>query len=1765
MALPAAAPESPLSGPDGFPIVGIGTKLSYFIPGLEVNIHSLREGIVTAIEKDRPLLGENFIIHLRSKTAQRTSWWISTYIHADQHVTIPKFHSFFFKQLTYVVGGTPPVRHSLASDLRRKIEAIPFPVVPVSSPGTPAPTVVERVADEDVGTTVDETTGGPSDGLGVGDTLDALGGPSDALGGGLGVGDTLDVEDIGDTRARSVNFTETGTEPDAPSRPHYKILHLQDPQQPASSLGCGPSIVMHMFMEVLSAFVICDRSVLDGRDSYRRNIKAALHTRDVFMLNPGHTPDVNASHNNFIGSGLAHVQDWESIAPGMPLSDAVVFACSRLIQDKHDDFLAAQRVHGGSVCIVDSLFTGKIVSGDDGTAEKFITHRMQTATKLILPINASGHWIMFSLSPQSIHDFVFRLHDSSSNHVMEPSREIIALRVANFLSQHEIGFTHGDHVEQFQHQRFPLHVKAVSADFIVDRLNLTTGALSDLLTPVCAPPAMSVDSTDLLSRLSVASNPARMPQLDPGPVRNAAVLHMVYNPPVNVGALIPSFHDFLTRTSTDREYAGEAVIRALAARNDCPVVVLVVEDGELQILSVHGRDTGGAPIFLLLFHPGTLAAHYVLCIPSNLPHYTRELDAAVRLVHIAPATAQLRVGLELFDLAVFGVPTDGNCLFMSFDLAFKSRLPSWQEGGERYKREVRRYCSGQDLTVGETTAVAVVKRLWQHEPSIRAVRNITVSSSDNSHAFDETMILTVMKLNKVRDLNGVGMGRPHSVFMDPGAGTQCILLAESHFHPDKVCIGFELEPDIHERGKRIHLAANDTVVWKGRFATRCADAVHVGPFDGVTNVGMFDGVCSRVDSLDLGHARLIGKLMATPSIDEITTTKLGSIALLLKYREHDADVRNYEKEFDIFVLTNCPRQHNKLNCWMFIRKPAYRADRSAPPPASCSPPVATTVSDMIANVRTQWQLPSPFISNDMHSGASMNSDMVALSWLDGVAPSTRCDLDGEKHGLLLGGVTTHCYRTGSRYDYGQRVLHKSTNTQATVVGVSINVSPQDSPLFCSLLLQVATVRPATRAPHRARVASTLEHAFWLVSLADIACEYPKSAECPDVESIKARVDAPDATLMCMGVGRSGVRRSKRVRNLDEDVKACEPVSKKSSPTALPTTVPAAHKPSHMLRTPSPLAAQSEDALFEDRPRRSVRGAEKAAEKELKDEEAELGKLQARLLVAQAASAKKKALYSTLMSEIKRQDSELANSRKTSRRRGQTIADRSEKDEEAGGLSTSIDKMGGDLKLMGADMLSQSKHVNTLLDRLDKTTGTVVKGVTGAVVKGVTDRISKLLVDKAGPGPDLKVVHTHLDNFSEALKASVDNVDQMIVELRGRGTPASSVSGAGPAADSGALVGQVVSAISGKLDALVASGHLNSTATATTALGEQLRTQVSELRTEALEHNSQQLRTHAAELRTQASAQNSEQLQTHAMALRSQGEKHYSLVQNLLNEQFREHSVKVSQDTNVVKGLSAITRQMSHKLDLQERDLSAQRLEDIKAAVQKGSHDAAAAAATQNASMELKWSKFSTELAHQGHANSLQRFETIVGQTNKSLQDHAYARGVTQALSDQRHCDNRGPSQPNRRPPHYDQEFDQDRGYFDSVRDARRSKRARLGRGPVDQLHEDASQLGASSSVQEPLSMESDAKAKIDWECWTPADMLAWMEKMGAQAIGDILFPTDVHGRAPFDLKHGSQLGLITTAVLEKIGDPEDVRLNFAKTTFAQQLAKLLKDHPPAPS
>ena len=152
----------------------------------------------------------------------------------------------------------------------------------------------------------------------------------------------------------------------------------------------------------------------------------------------------------------------------------------------------------------------------------------------------------------------------------------------------------------------------------------------------------------------------------------------------------------------------------------------------------------------------------------------------------------------------------------------------------------------------------------------------------------------------------------------------------------------------------------------------------------------------------------------------------------------------------------------------------------------------------------------------------------------------------------------------------------------------------------------------------------------------------------------------------------------------------------------------------------------------DELRRSLR----SRTKEVKELNRQLGVLDTEIGEQQAKSAKKKGLIVKLTGEVKTLDTGIANSRKQKRRREVVLAGSLEQDDGQAGLSASFDRFGNDLKLLGTDLRSQSKNLNSNVSKL-------LAGIDGTSVKaleGTSEQLAKLIQQQI---PDMHNMQDHL--------------------------------------------------------------------------------------------------------------------------------------------------------------------------------------------------------------------------------------------------------------------------------------------------------------------------------------------------------------------------------------------------------------------------------------
>ena len=372
-------------------------------------------------------------------------------------------------------------------------------------------------------------------------------------------------------------------------------------------------------------------------------------------------------------------------------------------------------------------------------------------------------------------------------------------------------------------------------------------------------------------------------------------------------------------------YGGEMELHTLGRWLEAPIVVLrfdpVGVNGRTSLVlhNMVGADQPGLPVFLILSNPCSLAAHYSLAVPSNVEQYARELKATEHLVYVHPATAVVQMGQDPWVFSLFGIPGDGDCLFTSTTLVEMSRDRHLQEGGKNFVPMTRIKLLSSDMK----ERMKLLASFGPNRGQARVMRLLSVTD-DGGHAYDENTVGSVIKKAAIAKDLGVGLDRPWSVIADLGAGAGAALWPQNIAVAKGVlCIGVEENPEQHARLLQVHkhLLVNG---WEGKVSTRCISAEDLRSYEGITHVELYDGNPTTVqDCLDQGHMKLMGRLMATSTVDVISTTKFHPRNAGL-YAEQNKDVEEYISRFEVIALHNCPFASSKMYSYMWVKKPKFR-------------------------------------------------------------------------------------------------------------------------------------------------------------------------------------------------------------------------------------------------------------------------------------------------------------------------------------------------------------------------------------------------------------------------------------------------------------------------------------------------------------------------------------------------------------------------------------------------------------------------------------------------------------------------------------------------------------------------------------------------------------------------------------------------------------------------------------------------------------------------
>ena len=380
------------------------------------------------------------------------------------------------------------------------------------------------------------------------------------------------------------------------------------------------------------------------------------------------------------------------------------------------------------------------------------------------------------------------------------------------------------------------------------------------------------------------------------------------------------------------EYGGEFEVNRLAQQLGCPIIIFLFApndtdafEAEFKCELVYGKDQTGLPIFLGLLYPESpYGCHYVLLVPKSIPEYRLELHACERLVEVHAPEIHVQLGDKVISFEIFGPLGNGNCLFEAVSLAHTSRRPEFQQGGDSFPCLLTRK---KHIDPVLTRKLKEFTDLGYNKTVVRQLRRLSDTSS-GGHAYDEHTPASVIKKALVASDFGVGTDIAGTVVADLGVGSGVILMCQYMVSaPDTVCIGMEIEPTVHQNFIGIQRQLMQAG-WPGAVATRNFNSSNIVSFEGIHIVHLYDGTASTkaLDKVDQKHARLIGRLFATQSMDVVSTTK-ASHNVIPFYAAHDDNVRKYLSQFTIVLLNNCPLSGSRMFTTMYIRKKIYRIER----------------------------------------------------------------------------------------------------------------------------------------------------------------------------------------------------------------------------------------------------------------------------------------------------------------------------------------------------------------------------------------------------------------------------------------------------------------------------------------------------------------------------------------------------------------------------------------------------------------------------------------------------------------------------------------------------------------------------------------------------------------------------------------------------------------------------------------------------------------------
>ena len=391
----------------------------------------------------------------------------------------------------------------------------------------------------------------------------------------------------------------------------------------------------------------------------------------------------------------------------------------------------------------------------------------------------------------------------------------------------------------------------------------------------------------------------------------------------------------------------EVLRKILETTTETPAIILTTDGHNSS--QVNG-DKPGTPMWFLL-HPTRGVS--VLFPFAKL--YTLCYRAATFLVDIHPEKKEISLELgngrtNVLVAASFCMETIARGVVLSKLCQLSEFHP--KVGCQIYTRHIK------NLPDHLNEALAQLKRL----DGVNAKEEKKIAVTDfGGHAFERTSFASSLKRSLLRKMFGVGLDQPNAVLADLGAGIGDDLLAQHLIAPDVKVLGFEEDEALHTLLLRRQTKFLHSRQWQGNMVTRRLTSQDLTSLEGITNVSLHDGPCvgtsyeatTRID--DLSHLALVRKIMTTRTINEWTSTKVGSIHAMRLYCRLDEQIRNHAHFFFPVKLLGAPMLTIKLSSVMWVRRPQYRINEDERRKILPGHEYSSVVSKMIrqANHRTQ--------------------------------------------------------------------------------------------------------------------------------------------------------------------------------------------------------------------------------------------------------------------------------------------------------------------------------------------------------------------------------------------------------------------------------------------------------------------------------------------------------------------------------------------------------------------------------------------------------------------------------------------------------------------------------------------------------------------------------------------------------------------------------------------------------------------------------------------